>query len=504
MNAPYQRWLTLAVALIPLTQAFAAEPYQDLLKRAPEQTNALLLVDFQALLRSPLAVREKWADDHKKNKLGGVSSIPPDVQQLVTAAQINPSSLEPAWKIAMAQMSNNTSIAQLVQGEAGKTDSVAGQSVVLSPRNAYYVSFAPKVVGAMKPANRQELGRWLRFAKSNSRVVLSQYLQVAAVKADATTPVVMAIDLTDVLDLEGLRKRLTESKSLAGKGVNIEQLAKVFTGMKGVKFSAKVGNTIEGELRLDFSEPVDMYAKVAKPLVLETMDGMGAAIDDVDDWKVLTLNNAFVLSGNMTKSGLRQIISPMLAPNTVPQIQASASPGQSGQPGPTGQDPKAAATLRYFHSVKTLIDDLNKQKAKTFKQLAYWYQQCGKNIDELPILNVDDEMLKYGMLVSTSLRGMATLASGTSAQNKVLEKSATQVWATVPVSTGYGYGYGNGWGYGGTFNQTQSFDNFSQINASGASNTAKEAAIRNQTWQQIETATVQIRKKMVDTYKIEF
>jgi hypothetical protein len=82
-------------------------------------------------------------------------------------------------------------------------------------------------------------------------------------------------------------------------------------------------------------------------------------------------------------------------------------------PGHLQQDPKAVASQRYFKSVTILIDELKQQKAPNYNKLAYWLYQYSQKIDNLPMLNVDPELMSYGASVSAALRGLSEVAKGT-------------------------------------------------------------------------------------------
>ena len=69
-----------------------------------------------------------------------------------------------------------------------------------------------------------------------------------------------------------------------------------------------------------------------------------------------------------------------------------------------GTQPTAANSLTYFHSVNKLLAELRKQSSKTYAILARHYQQYAQQIDELPILGVDPDLLKWGGDVAVTLR----------------------------------------------------------------------------------------------------
>jgi hypothetical protein len=492
--------MALLAILIPLTQGRAADDFQDLLKRVPEQANAILLFDVQAIRKSPLAVRENWAKTHEQDYLAGMSRLPPTANKVVMAALFNPSSLDHTWKIGLVELKQDMALTKVAQAEAGAMDKVAGESVVLSPRNAYYISLAPRIKGMMHPANRQELARWIRFTKQNSRVVISPYLQKVAASAGETAPIVMAFDTTDILDPDGVRQRLKEAKALVGKPVNVDTLTNILSSLKGLKVTIRVDNAINGELRLDFDEPVAALAAVAKPLVLDALAGMGAAIEDLDDWSAQAEGKAIILRGKLSEQGARQIVSPFLTPAATSDNQFIGSTGQ------LEQDPKALASQRFYRSVATLLNELKQQKVKTFSQQAYWYYQAGQKIDELPILNVDEELLKYGASVSSTLRGLSNLSNTVATQNKILYSNAGEALVDAGGSYNYAYRYGNrgAAGYQYYVPNVANVNNYALIGNLMAQGTATEAAIRNQTWKNIDDAASMIRRKMVEKYKVEF
>jgi hypothetical protein len=92
---------TLALGCIFAAPIAATAQFKSLLRRVPEQANAILLLDLDAIKISKIGIKEKWAARHKENHLAGATNIPPGVQDLVVAAHIDPATLNEEWKIAM-------------------------------------------------------------------------------------------------------------------------------------------------------------------------------------------------------------------------------------------------------------------------------------------------------------------------------------------------------------------------------------------------------------------
>ena len=151
-----------------------------------------------------------------------------------------------------------------------------------------------------------------------------------------------------------------------------------------------------------------------------------------------------------------------------------------------------------------MLDDLQQQKVKTYKQQSYWYHQFAEKIDELPMLNVDEDLLKYGSSVSTTLRGMCNLSTNVDVAQQGIRMNMGETMVSVPPSSSY-YGNGNGWGYGyGTPGYTTSVNNYGMASNMIAKSAGAANAIVAKTWQNIEQATNQIRQQMTQKYQVEF
>jgi hypothetical protein len=497
MTAFYRWTLPLIAGLVVLGASRADDTFADLLNRVPPQANAVLFLDVQALYASRLAEREKWGQKQDTHYMGGVSSFPRAVSKLVAASQFSPGSLENDWEVGLLQVPKQVTAAQIAQVESGSVDTVAGTQVVLLPRNAYAAVLEPGTVAVQRPANRQEMARWLRLVRGNARAPGSPYLAQAAALAGRDAPAVMAIDLADLFDSDGVRRRLAANRTLGARKANLDDLTRLITGLRGVTLLVRVDDALSGELRLDFAEAPTALGDLAKPLVQQALDAMGAHLDDLDGWQSEVRDKSIVLRGPLSRVGARLLLSPLLHPSTAVEPQPPPAPPQPQY------DPKLVASLRYFHSVKKMLDDLYNQKVTSFANLAYWYNKTAKAIDELPVLNVDEELLKYGMAVSTTLRQLATLGRGVGEQNKITEMNVTDTLVTIPNAYNYSR-WGPNWGYSASLPATANYNNYGQVYGMMATNTAAEGQIRSKTWENINAATSSVRQKMTQKYNIEF
>jgi hypothetical protein len=480
------RWWAWAGVLLLTAGTCLAADFGDLTRRVPAQANAVLLVDVDAIHRSPKGAKEGWAKNHEKDSLIGVDSLPAAVQRLVIGAQIDPTTLDPAWKVGVAATRKAMTPAELAAAEGGTTDELGGRQVVISPRKTYFAMLTPQTVGAMYPANRQEFARWLRTEGG-----LSPYLKDATAKA--TAPVFLAVDTTDVFDPPGLRAKLATSKVIAGHEAQLDAIVRGIAGLKGVRLAVQVAPTLRGELSLD-GDAVSALTPVAKALVLTALDASGNAVEDLEAWTVQSSGGSVVLSGALTERGLRQLVSPLLTP-------AMAAAGSSMSANAPGK-PSAEASQKYFRSVSKLTNELHKQKQQTYNNLARAYQNYAQQIDELPLLGVDPDLLTYGSQVAITLRNLAVLGKATLSQSQTLALQRADAAVESSGSTPYGNAY---WGYNyAPTTVTTSVTNAPQINSLIAQTGANERVIRAQTWANIDKATADMRRKMVEKYKVEF
>jgi hypothetical protein len=496
-----RRQSAAALAAVVLAAGAApAGPFDELLKRVPEQTNAILFVNVESLKKSSFGKSHKWGELSQTNFQAGVSNIPPMAARVLAAEHLDPRSLHHDWRIELVQMPVNVKLEDLRRREGGTAELIDGAQAALCPRGSYFVQLEPSLLAEYHPADRQQVGRWIRFCRINSRPVVSQYLIDSAAMMGNRPMAMLAVDLRDVFDVEGVRQRVNDSKLFRGERIDLEQVAQTIASLRGLQIRVEVSDDITGEIRLDFADSIGPLRAFVKPLVLKAMEGMGAAIDEVESWKPRVEANTIMLQGKLTERAARMLLSPADNRST-PAAYAELSSSISGG----AADPKAVASFRYFRSVNSLVDELGAEgKTKTLAKRGYWYQQYAAKLDALPILNVDKELLDFGATLSQTLRLMANVASTTKTENSIIQSNTVDAPVYQPSYYGYGYGaYGNyGW-YGGP-SQLTNVDNYRTVANLCARNQATEKAFREQTWKNMQDETFKMRRKMTEKYKMEF
>jgi hypothetical protein len=142
--------------------------------------------------------------------------------------------------------------------------------------------------------------------------------------------------------------------------------------------------------------------------------------------------------------------------------------------------------------VRTVLDDLNGTLRKTKDNHALWFEKSARKIDDLPMLNVDPELLDFGGKVSNSLRYQAQT-----------QRSVRVQAGTVKAQTGANNVYG------GTY--VGPYGGWSTVRYTNADSAVIDQTARGQAQQvrfgemkQIEDGYSQIRRRLTEKLMAEF
>nr|MCU0978730.1 hypothetical protein [Pirellulaceae bacterium] len=398
------------------------------------------------------------------------------------------------------------SIPQLAQLRGGTVDVVAGESAAALPDDTYVIKFGPTVVGGMRPANRQSVARWIEGSRDANHRPLTPYLEEAVgYVQDIGTPIIIALDVENALAPARIRARLGEMKCLEGKAVDLDKLSQALASARGITLGITLVEKRYGGLKIDFSEDVSMTADFAKPLLLEALANQGAMIDEFNDWTVNVTTNQISLKGVLEPSGLRRILSLLEPPHSPDYTPPKPSSGTQPE-----ELTVALASQEYFKTIETMLEDLQGKRKSTefvtWGQVGLWFERYAKKIDNLPILNVDNELLDYGAFVSDSLRQSETAMKGIGAKSGYRETQAPNVQAYSGRSVAaYGpYGgsaYGYRYGYNPKLSMALDFQQDAQIRTQEriAGNANAHFIMQG-----LDQATSAVRRTMTQRYKIEF
>lgn len=433
----------LLIAVVVLAMAGpAAAQFRDLVSHIPNGANAVVILNVEKILSSPLGEREGWKANLEKAFSAGMVRVPPKAKRFVIASQIDFEFMKPNWEAAVADAQRVPSMEKIAKEHEGTPDKFGDTEAVVLPNDAYVMAVSQNTLAAMSPANRQVVARWIQEWESPSK--LSDYLQKAAGYADdAATEIILALDLEGVFPPAQIDRYLKSKKSTDGSQTGLAGLSRLLASLDGLRVGIRIGDKPFGKLTVDFHAPVTSDAQTLKNLLLGVLADGGMMIDDLNEWKPEIQDTTFSLSGNLSSGGMRKILSLVESPAPA-ETAAKESPGDAGAN-------QGKATLSYYKSVEKFLGDLkgDMRDMKTTGQAAVWCDKYARKIEKLPMLGVDPEMLDYGKFIATSLRGGAL-----NTRNTNIQAGAMKYQVGAGSNAGYdpayygGYGYGRG-AYGG-------------------------------------------------------
>ncbi|HTU24498.1 MAG TPA: hypothetical protein VMF30_03815, partial [Pirellulales bacterium] len=393
-------WQTISISLAA-TALFAAavqadSPWDRLAAKVPRDANAVVLMNIEKLLASPIAQRDGWAGKLERAFEAGLNALPPSATLVLEAADLDFETWQPRFELALLALDRDVSLANLARQSHGRTDTVVKLEAVVLPQDAYIVALEHRLVAGLSPANRQATVRWLREIDGREQSQLSPYL-AAAVREAGHIDIVEALDMRDAVPADVIRAVVGNSQAVAAAkpAPDVEKLVGLLSMLEGVTFEVVFKEQAHARFLVDFQQDAEPLAAIGKPLLLEILRSHGAWIADFDGWKASIERQRFVLTGTLTPTGLRKILSLIEAP-----IATFTAPGQ---PVANSGSSSAAATAShaYFRAVQTVLADARAEAkdSVTLGQNAAWLDRWARKIERLPILDVDPELLNYGDFV---------------------------------------------------------------------------------------------------------
>jgi hypothetical protein len=472
----------------------ASAQFEELAAKVPVAANAIVLLDGQKLLSSPLAVKEGWKAKYDQAFASGLVGIPPDTQRMIVAAQLDFEHMNPLWQCVVADLGADRTVINIARRTRGDIDKVGDLDAVVLGDNSICVQLSPTRLGVFAPANRQTVARWIRDIEARSEPALTSYLN-GTLTASQTSQIVIAFDLEDAVPPELIKLKLATCESLAGKNVDLERAAFALRGLRGLVLEVAITEESSGRLMVHFNHDASVLAPFAKPMLLEVLGNMGAMIDDIAEWKVTTEPRRFTFTGPLSEGGRRRVLSLIDHPTTA-LVSSGGASSASQQPGASKE---AYATQQYFKSITTIRDDLREKAkdSKTFGQHAMWLDNWARRIDRLPILDVDREMLAYGNYVTARMRDTSASLKGIGIKSGARSAQVQNI-TTTGITTGY-YNYGYG-GYG----SYSYYNSGHERRAIRADEKAKGASTALDIQAEVENETTKIRQAMTQKYQINF
>ena len=425
----------LPVAACSVLLLFSANPlaaqsdFAPLLERVPDNANMVITLNASQLFASPIAQKEGWRQRYEENYATAPLKLPPEAQQFVLSAEMDLEHLTPIWEAAVMRMGSDLPMSAVARLVRGSRDQIGDLEAVGTPRDSYIIKFEPYVFGVMSPSNRQAVSRWIRQIKSRTSSSLSPYLAKATSYADRVgTELVLALDLGGALGRQNIREAMEGSIVLVEKGVDKDQAADALSGVEGVTLGIRFTDRAYGSLKVDFSRSIDVIAPIAKPMLLEILEHAGTSIEEFYDWEVEVAPQRFRISGELTDSGLKRILSFLEIDTSGVDAPAEGNDGESS-PG----EVDAYASQQYFQAIEEHLRDLKRERgAKSYYTIGKWFEKYANRIDRLPTLQVDPDLVDYGFNTVNQLRDCVEAIKGVGIRSGARSSTVTSgVYSTT-------------------------------------------------------------------------
>lgn len=473
----------------------ASADVKDLIKKLPADANCVVVVDVDALLASPVAAKEAWAQVREQRAANNTPLlVPVGTSDLALAAMLDLQSMDTVWQTSLLDMSKPVSMKNLAFSAGEDVESVAGNPAV-GTANFLYVQTGPNQLATVEPANRQLANRWIANPAGTG---LSPYLAAAAEQIGATTQIVMAVDLDGVTSPERVKRRLKDEpiKALVAKNIDIDTAAKLLGGIKGVTLAINAGDKAAGKMTIDFSGDPSVLGAATKDALLEMLSRTGMYVPDFSSWEVSTEGNRIVATGSLSTSAVRRLLSVL----ETPQADNATAVDNWQKPAAGNEAAEAAiATQKYFAAVSQIVDNLS--TGDSMSQLAGWCTRDARRIDRLPILGVDPDVVKFGAFTSAKLNEIAR----TTYVGQV-NASAAASGVSSPVINYGGYD-GNG-NWNGGMSEAEAHATLENANRQRRQVSQQERArsmdAAAQIFDQVRAARNDVKLSMTQKYKVEF
>ena len=476
----------LALCLLSCTTSVSMAQFPEMLSKAPESPNAMALFDVQKLRK----YAQKSNDEDAKNireVLKGVSAeLSNSINKIALLSSVNFDTMDTAWELGVIEFAKMPSVEEIARIENGYVEVIEGRSVIFSNRNSYMIpTQTPNVMATVKPANRQLLKRWLKVVDADKASGLPGYLKEAAEYAGDDVPIVMAVDLADAVSPTMVKARLKTLNALAN-GADLPAIEKLVSDIRGVIFAVQLNEGFKGRVRVDFSESAAPLEAVGQKMLSEVLERRDVLFQDISQWKASAKGNSFSVLGNLTPEGLSNVLNFHRTTQSVGSL-SSMHEAIERAPSKSPEQLTIAASQEYFRATKKIITDVRTFKAQTMGQKATMNERGARRIGDLPMLNVDEQLISYGSEVASLLMGSGTeiRSANMAAGTQKAGQSRTQ--------------WGGGYGYGASYNSAN--PGIAQANAQ-ATERGMTSHLGN--LKTIEELTQRVRADMVRKYKVEF
>ncbi|TWU04344.1 hypothetical protein [Stieleria varia] len=439
-----------------------------LLDRSPSPPNVVGYVNAESL-----------------NKVMGGSALGADMVQNVNdywfISDLDIMNLRPKWEAGYATLKQPVDAETLAGKVDGYVDDIAGNKIVWAPSQTYFVPGKENRLGVLRPADRSLLSSWLL---SSGNPTFSEFLRAQTKQPEGYLSLMLAFELENAFSPIPLGEKLKDFQSL--KAQSPETVGRILASIKGVSIIVGRNGLNECIVKAEFAQSPASLKPIANELFAEMISRNGTAAPEVLTWSVDANETSLAMKGPITEETLSGVLGIFSLQGKA--ARAGLSFKDSDSANRTKEQQTGYRSKYYFDQVNTIVEQTRKHKSQTTGALAKWNDQRARQIDELPTLNVDPDMIQYGSNVAELLRGNAlTVRQGNVEAGKA---KATQ---------GLNRGYNGYYGYGYDANSVAANQNVTSAYARGNAY-ANYQEILNQ----IDQMTADLRRGMTQKYQMQF
>ena len=471
----------IGLAMFLMGQTSVAQ-FEKLTKWIPDNSNTLVLVRVDQIFNSQLAKDQNWKQQHGTANQSGIDFLPMSTKRFVVATEMDFEYMEPLWTASVYEKSGGElDITKFCNKLTGKIESVNGFDAMVLNNDVHLVKVAGNLAASIAPANHQNTSRWLQ-SRSLGAPNLSSYLQDAVNYADKNADVIVAMDLKDVLGKDEIRARLEQFSSV--DKADLDAATDILTMLQGITLGITFTDRITAAIKIDFASDPSRLDGKAKSLLLEALGANGLMIDDFEHFDINQDGNHFKLAGTLSPEGMRNIGVLINHP-----VKDAIGFGNSEL---TEELSVGTNSKRYFDEIESLIEEFRgKPEVKNLNIYATWFERYARKIDQISVISVDEELIKYSQFVSNRFREISGLLRSTEL-TKTRQTTNLQNWSYSSRYGGYG-GYSNYY-YDNTRNRLIA----SSVVRQQGVNSAREII------NEISQESARVRKEMSVKYNVPF
>jgi hypothetical protein len=464
-----------------------AAEWTKLLEHPPAGANTIALINAEELRFGAAKLKRFKEGEQQEDAAEIVADLPDNLKRAALSAYFDPNTLQSHWELVTGTFDKKIGTPRAIADqEGGYVDKISNHTVVWSPRRRYFVPLDADRMAVHIPANRSAVSQWLRGLGQPSQA-LPGYLKQTAERAIDRTALLVAFDMADSVSPTQAAENVQTLQSVVKAKLNPESLGKLLGDLKGLTFSVSAKERFFGELRVDFNVAPTLIREAGRDIVVEICGRHGILLPEMKEWDWNVDGKAFVMSGPLDAISIVNLLAVFRGSPSSSDSHSMSSEPPPAESSSNNTADMAKASKRYFGNVQKLLKESRNTKGLSPAERGVYSDKLSRKIDDLPMLNVDPDLLNYGANVAELIRG-AGLAIR-SANVAAGGQRATQANSSVS------YGWGGGWSFNDNTAYNQSL--MQQAHADGM-----QSHLSNM--QQVDSMTAQIRRTMTERYKVEF